>query len=93
MAICPRCGSNVQDSAPFCPNCGYQMNVQVGQPVIAYVPRQQGYTQSFQQPVNYQLAQTGAYPVQQTYPNNPQIQTNICSKYPCIYSTCTAITH
>ncbi len=46
MKICPRCGSQVEDSAAFCTSCGAQLGVDAA-PVPAVVPDPSDHTAEF----------------------------------------------
>ena len=72
MALCSKCGTQVQDGVQFCPSCGQAVNAAQPQPQQPQYPPQQQYQQPPQQQYQ-QPQQQPQYPPQQQY-GQPQQQ-------------------
>ena len=68
MAICTKCGAQIDDNAAFCPVCGNQENAQQAQYQQPQYQQPQYQQPQYQQP-QYQYQYQQPYPYQQTDPN------------------------
>ncbi len=71
MAICTKCGAQIDDNAAFCPVCGNQENAQQAQYQQPQYQQPQYQQPQYQQP-QYQQPQ---YQYQQPYPYDPNLST------------------